>query len=170
MLKIAVFLPADTLMCSASIYAAENMGNSQKVALQDFFSPWKWSVCWIWARWALRLPPSHTPLLLRIHPISYWWALQQFKLHVFFKHLTSKESNHTLCSNPASVEKCLLQEEKKKRKKEKSGRRHLSKLRFSVSHRSLELAYMLVGAGRMTETRKRLTLTSSAPSASIPGM
>lgn len=39
-------------------------------------------------------------------PISYWWAPQQFKLHVFFKHLNSKESNHSLCSNPASVEKC----------------------------------------------------------------
>lgn len=26
-------------------------------------------------------------------PISYWWALHQFKLHVLFKHLTSKESN-----------------------------------------------------------------------------
>lgn len=35
-------------------------------------------------------------------------------------------------------------------------------MRFSVSHCSLELAYMLVGAGRMTETRKRLMLASSA--------
>lgn len=51
-----------------------------------------------------RLPPHI--LFPSTSPISYWWALQQFKLHVFFKHLTSKESNHTLCSNPASAEKC----------------------------------------------------------------
>lgn len=37
-------------------------------------------------------------------PISYWWARHQLKLHVFFKHLTSKASDHTLYWNPAQIQ------------------------------------------------------------------
>lgn len=37
-------------------------------------------------------------------PMSYWWARHQLKLHVFFKHLTSKASDHTLYWNPVQIQ------------------------------------------------------------------